>query len=254
MLATARALLMCASVGAAADAATAQSGAADATGAAADAAPADDALAREHSAFWSATGPAQRAGRIDENEVVLVGGSNGCIGACCYAMRAPTAYAAFAGTVGCPVRLTNPTLRVDGQLHLSNLSGQRFWLANGARDELFPVQDIRDYWELFSAHGAEVDHREHAQAGHGLRLDADDERAFATFSFGARRDPLPDTLSWATGRTDRCARRAWLELLELGAAPSDAPELSADAVMPRICTGKYRRLKPPPARLDLDVP
>jgi len=245
---------MCASVGAAADAATAQSGAADATGAAADAAPADDALAREHSAFWSATGPAQRAGRIDENEVVLVGGSNGCIGACCYAMRAPTAYAAFAGTVGCPVRLTNPTLRVDGQLHLSNLSGQRFWLANGARDELFPVQDIRDYWELFSAHGAEVDHREHAQAGHGLRLDADDERAFATFSFGARRDPLPDTLSWATGRTDRCARRAWLELLELGAAPSDAPELSADAVMPRICTGKYRRLKPPPARLDLDVP
>jgi predicted esterase len=190
----------------------------------------------------------KRTWNVDENRVVLFGGSDGCIGSCFHAFRDPTAYAAFGGTIGCPVRLTNPTLRVDGQMHLSNLSGQRFFLVNGGRDRLFPVQDIRDYWELFREHGAEVDYREYPQEGHGFPLSAEDERDLARFLFGTRRDPLPDTLSWATERTDRYARRSWLQVLELGAAPSDAPELAEDVVMPRICTGKYRSLRAPPAR------
>ncbi len=187
----------------------------------------------------------KRTYNVDENRILLVGSSDGCIGSIFYALREPTPYAAFGGSVGCPVRLTNPTLRIDGQMHLSNLAGQSFFLMNGGKDRLFPVQDIRDYWELFERSGATVDYREYPDEGHGFRISAEDERDWARFLFGTVRDPLPDRISWATERTDRYARRNWLEILELGESASDAEELRTDVVLPRICTGKYRRLKPP---------
>lgn len=190
----------------------------------------------------------RRTWNVDENRVLLVGASDGCIGSIFYAFRAPTPFAAFGGSIGCPVRLTNPTLRVDGQMHLCNLSEQRFHLINGGKDRLFPVADIRAYWELFRQHGALLDYVEYPDEGHGFALTPEDERGWARFLFDARRDPLPARLSWATERTDRWARRSWLEILELGQRPTDDAELAADVVMPRICTGKYKRLKAPRPR------
>ncbi len=180
---------------------------------------------------------------VDENRVVLVGSSDGHIGSMFHAFRNPTAYAAFGGSIGCPVRLTNPTLRIDGQMHLPNLRGSRFFMMNGGRDRLFPVEDIRDYWDLFREHADEVAYLEYPKEGHGFNLTDDDERTWGRFIFGARRDPLPDTLTWATERTDRYARRAWLEITALDKDATVPPD---HAIMPRICTGKYRRLKPPP--------
>ncbi len=190
----------------------------------------------------------KRTWNVDENRVLLVGSSDGCIGSCFYALRHSTAFAGFGGFIGCPVRLTNPTLRIDGQMHLSNLDGTRFFLANGGRDHLFPVKDIRDYWDLFQRHGADVEYIEYPREGHGFSLTREDERKFARFLFNTRRDPLPDKISWATERTDRYQRRGWIEIVELGKASSDSKELEKDIVMPRICTGKYRRLRAPRPR------
>lgn len=193
---------------------------------------------------------------VDEDRVLLVGSSDGCIGSLFHAFRAPDAYAGFGGFVGCPVRLTNPTLRVDGQMHLPNLAGQSFFLGNGGRDRLFPVEDIRAYWELFERHAAALTYLEYPRQGHDLALPAEDEQRWARFLFGARRAAHPDRVSWSTERSDRYARRSWLEIVALGEAASDDPSLAEGVVLPRICTGRYRRLEPPApqpfGRVDLE--
>ena len=184
----------------------------------------------------------KRTYNVDENRVVLVGASDGAIGAWFYAFRHPDPWASYVGFIGFPTRLTNRKLRADGQMHLSNLDGQRFWLVNGGRDRIVNIDVMRGYLELFRERTrVHLDYREYPESGHDLQITPEDEDAFIRFFVEARRDPLPDEISWATERVDRYARRGWLVITEI------APDHPVDEsnILPRIYGRNVPRRKPP---------
>ena len=64
------------------------------------------------------------------------------------AMRQPDRFAGYAGQVA-PDRLVSADLRPDGQMHVSNLGGQRFTIAYGERDKEVPLRFVERYLDLF---------------------------------------------------------------------------------------------------------
>ncbi len=181
-----------------------------------------EAILREAKATWN----------IDENRVVLYGNSDGGAAVFFQAMRTPDRWAGFAGHVAPPDRLVRREFRPDGQMHVSNLAGQRFHLGYGERDPKVPIQHLRRYLALFTAAGADIEHYVLPGQGHSLRIPREREEQFARFLFGTERDPLPDRLSWATERTDRYHRRSWLVIDELE-PPRARRDVEPDNILPR---------------------
>ncbi|MEM7201382.1 MAG: hypothetical protein AAF628_14020 [Planctomycetota bacterium] len=180
------------------------------------------AILREVRATW----------RIDDDRVVLHGNSDGGAALFFHAMRQPDSWAAYVGWVAPPDRLVRAELRPDGQLHLSNLVGQRFHLVYGGRDRLVPWKHAKRYLELFEASGASIDAHLLPRSDHSLDLKAEHhDRTFA-FALGARRDPLPDRIGWATERTQRYARRSWLVIDALD-PPGPDHEVDESNLLPR---------------------
>lgn len=170
----------------------------------------------------------KRRYHVDENRIVLSGNSDG--GAALYfqAMRCPDPWAAYNGFVAPPDRLCRKEFRVDGQMHMCNLAGQRFVLTFGQRDRLVPVQHLRKYLDAFTQAGALLDTGILEGQGHGLRLPPARQRAH-TRVFGRVRDPLPDKLSWATEDPERYGLRSWVKIDALG----EADEPAAGVILPR---------------------
>ena len=174
----------------------------------------------------------KRTWNVDENRVVVYGGSDGCIATYFYAMRQPDRWAGYAGHVGSPDRLVRAELRPDGQMHVSNLSGQRFHLGFGERDPKTPLRHLRKYLSLFEERGARLDWYVLPRQGHALSLPAERERELGRFLWDTVRDPLPDRVGWATERTDRYNRRSWLVVEELEPADADH-DVDTSEILPR---------------------
>ena len=174
----------------------------------------------------------KRTWNVDEDRVVLFGNSDGGAALFFYAFRQPDRWSGYAGFVGPPDRLARGNLRPDGQMHLSNLRGQRFHLGYGEDDPLCPIEHIRRYMALFQEHGADLDWYANEGQEHSLSLTAEQERAFGRFLWGTPRDPLPERLTWATERTDRYNRRGWLVIDEL-VEPERGHEVDTSNVLPR---------------------
>ena len=186
----------------------------------------------------------KRTWNVDENKVYIFGNSDGAIGAWFHAFRFPDPWAYYIGYVGFPARLTNRALRADGQMHLSNLDHQHFYLHNGVHDRIIDIQVMRSYLDVIQKGDAQILYEESSDAGHDLRLTEEEQlKPFRHFRT-TRRDPLPDRLSWATERTDRYNRRLWLVIDEL------APEHAVDEtnILPRIYGNNVPRTPPPPAQ------
>lgn len=189
-----------------------------------------EAILKEVRATWN----------IDENRVVVYGGSDGGAALFFHAMRQPDRYAGYAGHVAPPDRLVRAEFRPDGQLHLSNLAGQRFHLGYGENDEKVPLRFIEKYMELFARHGALLDWYVLPGQGHSLRVPPEREQELARFLWRTTRDPLPDRLSWATERTDRYHRRSWLVIDEL-APPGTRTPADESNLLPRLGTSLQLR-------------
>lgn len=189
-----------------------------------------EAILREVRATWN----------VDENRVVLVGSSDGGAGLFFQAMRTPDRWAGYAGFVAPPDRLVRADFRPDGQMHPSNLFGQRFLLAYGERDKLVPWRYAEAYLELFERSGAVLEAYVLEGQGHQLSLPREREQELARFLWHTVRDPLPDRLSWATERTDRYHRRSWLVIDELE-EPGPDHRVDESNVLPRLGTPLQRR-------------
>lgn len=176
-----------------------------------------------------------RTWNVDVDRVVAYGGSDGGAALFFLAMRQPDRFHGFAGHVAPPDRLVRADFRPDGQMHVSNLAGQRFHLGFGEKDRKVPLEHVERYLHLFEQHGAKIDWYVLAGQGHALRIPPEREDQLARFLWRGRRDPLPDRLSWATERTDRYARRSWLVIDELAPADEDH-EVDESNVLPRFGT------------------
>jgi len=181
-----------------------------------------EAILRELRATWN----------VDEDRVVAYGASDGGAALFFLAMRRPDRFSGYAGHVAPPDRLVRADFRPDGQMHVSNLAGQRFLLGYGEKDTKVPLRFVERYMELFQAAGASIDWYVLPGQGHSLALPPEREQELAQYQWGIRRDPLPDTLSWATERTDRYARRSWLVIDEL-APPEPGAKVDESNLLPR---------------------
>lgn len=179
---------------------------------------------------------------IHENRVYMMGSSDGAIAEWFYAFREPDPWAFYIGYVGFPARLTNTYLRADGQMHLSNLTDQKFQLINGVKDRIVNIDVTRKYIELFRGLDVEIDYTEHKDQGHNLTLSNEEVEMAENWLRTMRRDPLPEKLTWATERTDRYNRHLWLNIEELKANhPIDESN-----ILPRIYGPNVDRSSPFP--------
>ena len=159
---------------------------------------------------------------VDENNVHLIGVSDGATGVYFFAFRAPTPWASFLPFIGHPAVLANQSLGVDGTMYARNLLDQPFFIVNGGRDRLYPAERVLPYVDLFQRAGAEVEFRPHPEAGHDTSWWPVETANIAAFVESHHRDPLPDRLSWETETTDRYQRNRWLLITELGKAAGEA--------------------------------
>jgi hypothetical protein len=118
---------------------------------------------------------------------------------------------------------------------MSNLAGQRFHLGYGEKDEKVPLRFIEQYMRRFEERGALLDWYVLPGQGHALRIPQAREQELAKFLWNTVRDPFPDTISWATERTDRYARRSWLVIDALAKADADH-DVDTSNLLPRLGT------------------
>jgi predicted esterase len=162
----------------------------------------------------------KRTYNVDENRVYQIGQSDGGTGTYFYAFRDTTPWAAYVPLIGFPGVLTNPSIGVDGQLHVANLTNKPFFIANGEDDELYPARILQPVLETFRRIG--VEHVFTVKpGGHSTRWWPEEEANIESFIAAHPRDPHPESVFWATERTDRYNRAHWLVIDELGAISGD---------------------------------
>ncbi len=164
----------------------------------------------------------KRTYNLDENDVHMLGISDGGTGAYFFAFRDPTPWASFLPFIGHPGVLANRRMGADGDMYPRNAFGKPFFVVNGGRDRLYPVARVLPQLDLLQRAGAEIVFRPQMDAGHDTSwwpAEADNIRAFVD---AHRRDPLPERLAWETEHTDRYHRVHWLKIDELGAADGES--------------------------------
>jgi poly(3-hydroxybutyrate) depolymerase len=163
----------------------------------------------------------KRQYNVDESHVYLTGISDGGTGVYYMALRETTPWSAFLPLNGSIVVLGNPSIRADGNLHLSNLTNKPFFIVNGGRDPLYPVTHVQTHIDVFKRIGVPLEYRPQPDAGHDTSWWPAERAHFEEFVRSHPRVPHPDQVSWETERTDRFNRAHWLVIDKLGAAASD---------------------------------
>ncbi len=157
----------------------------------------------------------KRTYNVDENRVHLMGMSDGGTGAFYVGMRRPTPWSIIFPFNGSFRVLSNPDVRVEGDLYLTNLVNLPAYIINGGRDQMYPVAATEPYITLLKRAGAPVVFRPQMLAGHDTSWWPSERGAIDEFERTHPRDPLPDRISWQTDRTDRDNRFRWLVIDKL---------------------------------------
>ena len=176
----------------------------------------------------------KRAYNVDENRVVVSGVSDGGTGAYWVAMRETTPFASFLPLNGYWMVLASRDID-DGTLFANNLRNKPIFAVNGGRDRLYPTAIVDPYIAHMKRGGVTLDYHPQPEAGHSTAWWPEVKELFEAFVREHPRVPLPDTLTWETGRTDAGNRAHWLVIDKLGAQPGDAkslPDLNEMALPP----------------------
>ncbi|MDH5591101.1 MAG: hypothetical protein OEZ37_13705, partial [Gemmatimonadota bacterium] len=158
---------------------------------------------------------------VDENRVYLAGVSDGGAGTYFGAFHDTTPWAAFLPFVGHPGVLENAHYGVDGSTQVANLLNKPLFIVNTIQDPIHPAVSVHPYLELYGKAGVRFDYHE-LPGVHDVAwwpAEAEDIEAFLA---AHPRDPLPDTVVWATEYVDRYNRAHWIVVDELGSASSGA--------------------------------
>ena len=164
----------------------------------------------------------KRTYNVDENQVHLLGVSDGGTGAFYHAFKAPTPWAGFVSFNGHPAVLASPSTAADGQMHVANLRNKPFFVVNGGQDRLYPISSVVPFLQLFVNAGVYVDFRPRPEAGHNMQWWDEESPRVDAFVVAQTRRPLPDRLVWETESTERFNRAHWLVITELGSVDGEA--------------------------------
>jgi PDZ domain-containing protein len=166
----------------------------------------------------------KRAYNVDENRVVVSGVSDGGTGAYWVAMRETTPFASFLPLNGYWMVLASGDVD-DGMLFANNLRNKPIFAVNGGRDRLYPTAIVDPHIAHMKRGGVALDYHPQPEAGHNTAWWPEVKDLFEAFVREHPRVPLPDTLTWETGRTNAGNRAHWLVIDKLGAQPADAKSL-----------------------------
>ncbi len=164
----------------------------------------------------------KRTYNVDENQVHLLGVSDGATGAFYHAFKAPTAWAGFVSFNGHPAVLASPSTAADGQMHVTNLRNKPFFVVNGGQDRLYPISSVVPFLQLFVNAGVYVDFRPRPEAGHNMQWWDEESPRVDAFIVAQTRRPLPDRLVWETESADRFNRAHWVVITELGSVEGES--------------------------------
>jgi len=166
----------------------------------------------------------KRVYNVDENRVVVSGVSDGGTGAYWVAMRETTPFASFLPLNGYWMVLASGDID-DGMLFANNLRNKPLFAVNGGRDRLYPTAIVDPHIAHLKRGGVTVAYHPQPEAGHNTAWWPEVKDTFETFVREHPRVPLPDTLTWETGRANAGNRAHWLVIDKLGAQPADAKSL-----------------------------
>ena len=162
---------------------------------------------------------AKRHAPIDSDRVVATGFSDGGSGCYYLAMAAPDPFAALLPMNGHPMVAVGASQR---QLYLRNAVSMPLFVCMTQDDGLYPAQTVLPHILALIRESAQIHLVSYPTGGHSPSYFEDQSEAFAGFITSALRDTIPDTIEWATAHIET-GRRAWAEVLEIGAADADAP-------------------------------
>ena len=158
----------------------------------------------------------KRTYNVNENQVHLLGVSDGGTGAFYHAFKAPTPWAGFVSFNGHPAVLASPSTAADGQMHVTNLRNKPFFVVNGGQDRLYPISSVVPFLQLFVNAGVQIEFRPRPEAGHNMQWWDEESPRLDAFIVAQTRRPLPERLVWETESPDRFNRAHWLVITELG--------------------------------------
>lgn len=164
----------------------------------------------------------KRTYNVDENQVHLLGVSDGGTGAFYHAFKAPTPWAGFVSFNGHPAVLASPSTAADGQMHVANLRNKPFFAVNGGQDRLYPISSVVPFLQLFVNAGVYVEFRPRPEAGHNMQWWDEESPRVDAFIVAQTRRPLPDRLVWETESAERFNRAHWLVITELGSVDGES--------------------------------
>jgi hypothetical protein len=164
----------------------------------------------------------KRTYNVDENRVYLTGSSDGGTGVYFMAFTNTTPWASFVPLIGDMMVLSAPD--IPGQLDIfpGNGINKPFLAANGGRDPLYPAHVVRMTIDHLNSLGGQALFREFPDSGHSTAWWPEFQASFQEFVADHVREPLPDSLSWETSRTDQFNRAHWLVISELGAVTGES--------------------------------
>ncbi len=170
----------------------------------------------------------KRQYNIDESRIYLTGISDGGTGTYYMAMRESTPWASFLPLNGSLKVLTNPEVRVEGELYPSNMTNKPLYIVNGGRDPLYPVADVQTHVAIMKQIGVSLLFSPQPAAGHDTTWWRWERTPYERFVQAHARDPHPARLSWQTERVDRFNRIHWLVIDRLGPGEADADLAEVD--------------------------
>jgi len=166
----------------------------------------------------------KRAYNVDENRVVVSGVSDGGTGVYWVAMRETTPFASFLPLNAYWMVLASGDID-DGMIFANNLRNKPLFAVNGGRDRLYPTAIVDPYIAHLKRGGVTLDYHPQPEAGHNTAWWPEVKETFEAFVREHPRVPLPDRLTWETGRANTANRAHWLVIDTLGAQAADAKAL-----------------------------
>ncbi len=162
----------------------------------------------------------KRTYNVDENRVVAFGSSDGGTGVYFLGFRDVTQWASFLPFIGFPGVLLNPGTGTDGLIHIANLTNKPLFIVSGETDRLYPARLMTGFLESFEEVGVDFVFTV-KPGGHNTRWWPEEEENIERFIEAQPRDPHPDSILWATERTDRYNRAHWVVIDEIGPISGD---------------------------------
>jgi|SRR5215471_3226197 len=182
---------------------------------------------------------------VDENRVFLSGVSDGATGLYYVGTHDTTPYAAFLPLNGYYLVLRSPDLELHSAIFLNNLRNKPFFIVNGGKDPLYPMDLVEPSIAHLNQGGVRVTYVPQPGAGHDTSWWPIVKDAFEGFARAHPRVPLPDTLTWEVSETKTWNRAHWLVIDALGSAPGetkDLPDLNLSGNVPIFRNGKSGRV------------